>query len=431
MNALVWLQRQMLEIVARVLDQTGQEMLETPRHRGTVRRAAFHKAHAGCAREKLQTTSVISASCDLLPLRRIFSLNMPALSTLLRHGIAAFALTVLSSCGTVTFYAQAVHGQMEILHGAKPLREVEADPATPEKLRRRLELIGQMREFARTHLDLTVQKQFGTYKDLHRPYVVWNVYSAPEFSTEADSWWYPFVGEAKYRGYFSVAPAKKKALELRAGGKDVFVGGIRVYSTLGWFRDPVLNTFVDDEEGDLAETLFHELAHARVFLSGDTDFNEAFATAVGEEGARRWFRSQGRTKDLQAYEQSLVEEKFVLHLLESARSRLDDLYDQKDRMPVEEMRRKKAAILGQLRADFLEMKKRGLTGKKHDHWFDGRLNNARLATVATYHALVPTFNRILQREGGDFSKLYADVEAMRPLSVEERRQKLKELAGER
>jgi len=351
---------------------------------------------------------------------------MLALPPVLLRVMAVLPMLLLCSCSTWHFYSQAVHGQYEILHRARTLQDVGSDPSTPEKLRGELKLVENLRAFALKNLDLTVQKQFGTYTDLRRPYVVWNVYAAPEFSTEAITWWYPFVGAAKYRGYFSVEEAKAKAQELKKEGDDVFVGGIRVYSTLGWFRDPVLNTFIETEEADLAETIFHELAHARLFIGGDTDFNEAFATAVGQEGVRRWFRSQGRVKELRIYERSLVQEQRILHLLQAARSRLEVLYAEKGKMPVEEMRRRKQEILDHLRADYLGMKKAGLTGNERDYWFDGRLNNARLATVATYHDLVPAFAKLLKKDGGDFQKFYAGVAAMKPLTVEQRRARLQE-----
>lgn len=333
---------------------------------------------------------------------------------------------LLSSCGTVSFYTQAMRGQYEILHGAKPLDEVAQEPSTSTTLRQQLALVKRLREFAREHLDLTAQKQFATYRDLKRPFVVYNVYAAPEFSTEAKTWWYPFVGAAKYRGFFSAAPAKETAHQLKAEGYDVFVAGIRVYSTLGWFHDPVLNTFVSADEASLAETLFHELAHARVFIPGDTDFNEAFATAVGEEGVRRWFRAQGRLAELRKYEVSLGQERQVLALLKDARAKLNALYQRRGTMPVEEMRAKKAAMLDQLRRDYAQRKKEGLTGEKYNYWFDGRLNNARLATVASYHGLVPEFTKLLEKDGGDFHQFYADVAAMRSLSEAQRREKLQD-----
>src|SRR5215475_3013258 len=118
---------------------------------------------------------------------------------------------------------------------------------------------------------------------------------------EPKSWWYPLVGSLEYRGYFSEPGAQRYAGKLRKKGYDVYIGGASAYSTLGWFKDPVLNTFIFDPEPDLAETIFHELGHQQVFARGDTDFNEAFATTVGQEGARRWLRCTRGADEYAAY----------------------------------------------------------------------------------------------------------------------------------
>src|SRR5207247_9402209 len=96
-----------------------------------------------------------------------------------------------------------------------------------------------------------------------------------------------------YRGYFSEKRAREYGSRLAKQGFDVYVDGVAAYSTLRWFKDPLLNTFIYDGEPELAELLFHELAHKRVFASGDTDFDEAYATTVGRHGARRWTGSKG------------------------------------------------------------------------------------------------------------------------------------------
>ncbi len=161
---------------------------------------------------------------------------------------------------------------------------------------------------------------------MHRPFVVWNVEAAPEFSLEPKSWWYPLVGSLEYRGYFSKQGAQKYGAWLQAKGYDVYVGGVTAYSTLGWFKDPLLNTFIFDPEPDLAETLFHELGHQRVFASGDTDFNEAFATTVGQEGARRWLRAKGDQVALEKYLAELRRTVQFARLIMDTRERLVMLY---------------------------------------------------------------------------------------------------------
>jgi len=121
--------------------------------------------------------------------------------------------------------------------------------------------------------------------------------------------------------------------QLRAQGLDVFTGGIMAYSTLGWFTDPVLNTFTNRDESDLAELIFHELSHHKVFVGGDTDFNEAFATAVAEEGVRRWFQGRDDTDGLAAYEKDLGRKVEFIEIVLHARQRLQILYESRAAIP--------------------------------------------------------------------------------------------------
>src|SRR5207302_4597628 len=125
-----------------------------------------------------------------------------------------------------------------------------------------------------------------------------------------------------YRGYFSEKRARDYANWLRLQGYDIHTGGVSAYSTLGWFKDPILNTFVCDREADLAETIFHELGHQQVFARGDTDFNEAFATTVGQEGARRWLRSKGDQAAFDKYAAQLRRNDQFVHLIMTTRERL-------------------------------------------------------------------------------------------------------------
>src|SRR5262249_41168412 len=150
--------------------------------------------------------------------------------------------------------------------------------------------------------------------------------AAPELSVEPKRWWYPIVGRLKYRGYFSQAEAERYAKKLEGEGYDVFVGGVEAYSTLGWFRDPVLNTFIFDDETELAELLFHELAHQRVFARGDTDFNEAFATAVAEEGLRRWLQARNNAQALEKERTERERKEQFVKLVSKARENLQEIY---------------------------------------------------------------------------------------------------------
>src|SRR5215472_1677755 len=280
-------------------------------------------------------------------------------------------ILAVSGCKTVSFYAQAVKGQYELWADAEPVEKLMASTNTSAKLKARLELVRTLRDFADKHLELPVDGHYLKYVDLHRPYAVWNVEAAPEFSMAPKTWWYPLVGSLEYRGYFSEKGARSYGKYLQKKGHDVFVGGAEAYSTLGWFKDPLLNTFIFDSDADLAELLFHELGHQRVFAHGDTDFNEAFATTVGQEGARRWLRSSGDTNSYNAYVQEVQRTREFAGLIMRTRARLEALYgdertkdgkikatDKNRQVDPQELRRQKQELIEKLRQEYAALKPR-------------------------------------------------------------------------
>jgi len=186
------------------------------------------------------------------------------------------------------YVLQAAAGQAEVLSRSEPIEKLLADPATPAPLRARLDLVAEARRFAIEELGLADGRSFRKYADLGRPYAVWNVVAAPEFSVTPRRWCYPVAGCVAYRGYFDEARAEATARRLDASGDDVTIGGVATYSTLGYLPDPVFNTMLGWRETRLVGTVFHELAHERLYVPGDSEFNEAFASVVEQEGVRRW-----------------------------------------------------------------------------------------------------------------------------------------------
>jgi predicted aminopeptidase len=292
-------------------------------------------------------------------------------------------------------------------------------------------------------LRLPVNGHYRSYADLGRPYAVWNVEAAPEFSMEPKRWWYPVVGSLDYRGYFSERGAQRYAVKLRVKGYDAAVRGVEAYSTLGWFKDPVLNTFIFHAESDLAETIFHELAHQRVFARSDTEFDEAFATFVGEEGTRRWLRRNACPGALEEYERRLVRSDQFARLILETRARLEGLYGEvrtaegrlRSAVPAgslapDVIRAKKQRIIADLRESYAGLKVGWGGSAEYDGWFAGDINNAQINSVAAYHDLALGFERLLAFEGGDLERFYAAVEKGTKKFKAERHQWLRALAEE-
>jgi predicted aminopeptidase len=350
------------------------------------------------------------------------------------------AMAAVSGCHELGFYAQAIHGQYEILARQMPVEELVADPATPADLKAKLQLVRDLRTFAEQELKLPVNGHYRKYSDLHRPFVVWNVQATPQFSLEPKTWWYPLVGSLEYRGYFSESGARDHGARLVRKKYDVYVDGVEAYSTLGWFKDPVLNTFIDRPEAELAEVIFHELGHQRVFARGDTDFNEAFATTVGQEGAHRWLGARGNTNAYTNYLASLRRNDQFVHLVLNSRAQLEKIYgDTRDKdgrikaakkppAPPEELKVEKQRIFDDLRRKYAQLKASwgGFTG--YDGWFAHELNNAQLNTIANYYDYLPGFEELLRMNDGDLERFYAATERLSKMPQEERHEWLRDLA---
>lgn len=355
--------------------------------------------------------------------------------------LLALIVAVVSGCQTIGYYAQAIKGEGQILAGRKSIDKLIADTNTPPDLRQKLELVQRLRAFAKDSLKLPVDKYYLKYSDVHRPYVVWNVQAAPQFSLEPKTWWYPVVGSLDYRGYFSEAGANKCAARLRKKGYDVYVDGVEAYSTLNWFNDPILNTFITRSEPELAEVIFHELGHKRVFAPGDTDFNEAYATTVGQEGARRWLKANGETNLLEKYNAALSRDNQFVHLVMSTRTRLEHVYgDTLDKdgnvkaakippAPPEQLKQEKEKVFAELQNDYQKLKASWGGNSSYNDWFADSVNNAQLNTIANYYDYLPSFKRLLEMKGNDMEKFYQEVERLAKLPKDERHQRLRNLAA--
>ena len=306
-------------------------------------------------------------------------------------------LLLVAGCETISYYGQAIRGQLGLLAAARPIDTWLADPATSEELRARLQTARSIREYASRSLALPDNASYASYAELGRAYPVWNVCAAPRFSVTPKQECFPFTGCVSYRGFFSEPLARKHAEGLRAAGYDVHVGGVPAYSTLGWFDDPLLSSFIKYPDAQLARLLFHELAHQRVYAKGDTTFNESFAVAVEEEGVRRWLEAQGRGGELAEFRAAQARKREFARQVQQTRKRLADVYAMA--LPEKEMLERKRDAYAPLRAAYPAI-------------VPEEANNAYLGSVALYTELVPQFEQLLAAEGGDLPAFYRKVEEL-------------------
>lgn len=328
----------------------------------------------------------------------------------LRVSCILLFLLIFSGCAQMGYYAQSIRGQLDIWRREKPIQDVLEDASSPQALRDKLALVLKVRAFASAELGLPQNDSYRRYADLQRPFVVWNVFAAPEFSTQPTQWCFVMAGCVSYRGYFSKADADAFAAVAAAGGQDVYVGGVPAYSTLGWFADPVLNTFVNYPPVELARIIFHELSHQVVYVKDDSVFNESFAVTVEREGLKRWIAKYGSEQDRRIFEIMQARRADFVTLIQTYRSRLDALYQQAG--TPQEMRVTKQRLFEDMRRDYDKLKASwgGFAG--YDRWFAQTPNNALLASVAIYTRRVPAFEALLRELKGDLPNFFHAVKAL-------------------
>jgi len=322
------------------------------------------------------------------------------------------------------YYMQAIRGQFEVMNRRQPITEVIADDESPDDLKKRLTVVQEARVFAVDELLLADNKSYRSYADLGRDYVVWNVFAAPEFSLEPKTWCYPVAGCVAYRGYFAEEAARKKAQKLGDDGFDVAVGGVSAYSTLGRFADPVLNTMMRWPDTQLVATIFHELAHQKLYVKGDTAFNESFATAVADIGIKKWLEDRNELASIDSYLQNRELRQSMMTFVDEAKAELQTLYESD--LDDETKRSRKQAVMDALSSGAGRVVEK--SGSGAGNWLAGTLNNARLASLGLYEGHQGVFRKILRDCDEQLTCFYAESRKLAELDQDERRQRLEQMA---
>ncbi|MBA2674636.1 aminopeptidase [Ramlibacter sp.] len=347
--------------------------------------------------------------------------------------MAALAVTLsLGGCANLGYYLQSATGHLKLMAAAKQVPDWLGDPATPQRLKDKLALTQRIRDYAVAELKLPDNPSYRRYADLHRSAAVWNVVAAPAYSLTLKTWCFPVTGCVGYRGYFDEAQAREEAQALAQQGLESESYPVPAYSTLGLMNwaggDPLLNTFIQYPEGELARLIFHELAHQVVYAKGDTMFNESFATAVERLGSARWLETQASQPARDEYAQFDSRRRQFRALNQATRERLSAIYDTPGLEPDERARRK-AGAMGDFRAQYQQLRA-GWSGdparwRGYDRAVE-RANNASFGAQAAYDELVPGFEALFRREASDWQRFYAAARALAELSQEERHKRLKD-----
>jgi predicted aminopeptidase len=333
---------------------------------------------------------------------------------------------VLCACSSVRYYAQAAHGQSELVFRRRAVSAIVQDPATNPRLAERLRLAQKAREFASQRLGLPDNRSYTNYVDLHREYVVWNVFAAPRYSVDPVLYCFPIAGCVAYRGYFNEAAAKAEVTRLQQLGYDVEIGGVPAYSTLGWFADPILSSMLRWDDDELDSTIFHELAHQLIYVKDDTAFNESYATFVQTEGLREW--RQSRALAAQDDRTQAMDAGFTQLVLD-LRERLKVLYASGVGEPA--MEAGKQREIAMFRQQYQQWRDHDWPQEHaYDGWVAAPINNARLLPFGLYDQWTPSFGVLFKRAEGSWPAFYASVRALAKLPKAQRQVQLQALLAD-
>jgi predicted aminopeptidase len=346
------------------------------------------------------------------------------------------AALCLTGCANLGYYWQSAAGHIRLMSAARRIDELLRDGQSPERLKARLALSQRIRTFAVTELQLPDNPSYHRYADLRRSAAVWNVVAAPEFSLKLKTWCFPVTGCVGYHGYFDEAAAQVEAGQLKTEGLEVSVYPVPAYSTLGWMNwaggDPLLNTFINYPEGELARLIFHELAHQVVYASGDTPFNESFATAVERLGIARWLATHAAEPARLEYAAYDGRRNQFRALTQATRHRLEAIYEAAGASDRQAMAAEKERAYADFHRDYLRLRDSWdgdpARFRGYDRWVD-QANNAAFGAQAAYDDLVPGFEALYRQQHGDWRGFYDAVRRLAKLPKEQRHQMLKEMAG--
>lgn len=334
--------------------------------------------------------------------------------TLLRTvlGLVAVAAAVGAWACSPVYVIKAGIAEAKILRARRPIPEVLADSSTDAATRGKLAYIVEARRFAADEMGVDPGDAYTMYTKLDRDTLAMVLSAAEKDRLIPKTWWFPIVGRMPYKGYFDDDDARKAQANLENEGFDTYLRPTSAFSTLGWFNDPVLSTFLYADEVEVVETVLHELSHRYLFVPGRVGFNESFATFVGRVAAIQFFctregggpdsvkclRAQARWRDFQRFSV------FVDGMVDD----LQTIYGDTTLTRATKLERREAVFQASLER-FDEEVAPALESFTFSGFRNTPLNNATLLARIRYYHRLPDFQAYLDGHGGDLEAALAQL----------------------
>jgi predicted aminopeptidase len=342
----------------------------------------------------------------------------------IKYLIVLFPL--LAGC-QINYLASSAYNQMKLLNARVPIDEALKDPKISDSEKRKLELAQKARAFAENDLHLKPTQNYTSYVKLDRPYVTYVVSAAYKWELKHYQWSYPFVGKMPYKGYFNEEDAKIQEQEMQKEDLDTYMRGVSAYSTLGWFKDPLLSSMLRYKDYDLVNTIIHETVHATLYIKGNADFNESLAMFLGNKGAEQYYLKEegANSPTLAQIKKDNEDDKIFSKFISQELKDLAAWY--KDLPATEHVEEKRMARIQAIQEKFKKEVLPTMHTKNYEKFTSAKLNNARLLVYKTYLQDLADFETLYQQSGKSFQVFIERCKALE--GEKDPAKKMKELIG--
>lgn len=328
----------------------------------------------------------------------------------------SFTLFILAGCGGIAYVCHLGWHQGYILHHSRPLTDVLEGDGIDPTLKAKILFIQEVKRFGEERLGLRKTKNYATFFDAAGP-VLFVVTASEKDRLEPCSWSFPIIGKVTYKGFFSYQEALREKRRLEGEGFDTFVQAAAAYSTLGWFKDPIFSSMLKWEAWTLANVIFHEMAHATLYLKGKTSFNEQFATFVGHRATIDFLREKygPQSAELRRAMDEQQDDLLFSRWIGAACERLSEFY--RKEMPKEQKGRQRQEIFRALKEDFRAIRSQFKTDCYPDLEAI-ELNNAVFLAFRRYVEKLDRFEALYNEMGQDLRRVIDYFKALRSKGTE-------------
>jgi len=331
-----------------------------------------------------------------------------------RLAAAVVASVLLAVCLSSCWYAKQATRFLADRAKAIPLDRVGRDRDEPPSVAALIAVVEAVGRFSVEGAGLSLTKSYTRYVETDKGYVADVVSACAADSFDRHYWNYPVLGPMPYKGFYDKADADAEAARLKASGLDVIVRRVDAFSSLGFFKDPLYSFMADYDEGEVAELILHESAHATLFVKGADQFNEEFATFVGRKGAELYLaeRYGPDSEALVARRSREADGAAFVEFLKGTARLLDDAYGDATKSRGEKLAAK-ATILAERAAEFREISDAVFQDEGYRRFDMGMINNAYIDLYRLYEEDLGLYERWFERvAAGSLPDFVATLKAL-------------------